>query len=112
MESTRVERKWRVGRPSAGVAGSLYDFVRRYLLAQDGCCSRDKLHSAILAEPVLKTRLEQGRGFRALLSNMRHSGDVVFDGDLVRASSRTVRRMKTACTTKPLMPFRNSGAET
>lgn len=93
LETMRVERKWRVGAPTVGVSGSLYDFVRRYLFAQGGSCSRDQLHSAILGEPILKARLEHGRGIGALLSNMRHSGEIVFDGDLVRASSRAVRRI-------------------
>lgn len=95
MANERVERKWRIRPPGAGVPGSLYDFVRRHLCAHGGICSRDQLQLAILAEPILKARLENGGGFRALLSNMRHSGDIAFAGEFVKATSRTIRRVNT-----------------
>lgn len=88
------DRKWRVGPPTAGVPGSLYDFVRRHLCAHGGSCSRDELQAALLAEPILKARLEHGRGFTALLRNMRHSGDVILEQNLVRASARALRRLE------------------
>ena len=88
-----VERKWRVGPPTADVGGSLYDFVRRYLCAHGEPCSREELEAALLAEPILKARLEGGRGFNALLRNMRHSGDVILTADFVTASARTHRRL-------------------
>lgn len=88
-----IERKWRVGPPTAGRPGSLYDFVRRYLVAHNGICSRDELLAALLAEPRTSDRLSRGQGFNALLKNMRHSGDVVLDEDSVQATSRTFRRL-------------------
>lgn len=88
-----VERKWRVFPPTAGVPGSLYDFVRRYLCAHGGACSCKELHSALLAVPILKARLGRSQGFGALLRNMRHSGDVILNENLVSASARTLRRL-------------------
>ncbi len=88
-----IERKWRVGPPTSGVAGSLYDFVRRYLCAHEGACSRDKLLTALMAEPKMWERLSRSQGFKALLQNMRHSGDVDLEGDVVLPSVRTFRRL-------------------
>ena len=88
-----VERKWRVGPPTAGVPGSMYDFVRRYVCSHGGSCTREELRVAMLAEPTLKQRIESSRGFTALLRNMRHSGDVLLEDNLVTASGRTLRRL-------------------
>jgi hypothetical protein len=72
----------------------IYDFVRLYLCAREGTCSRDELLAALLAEPRTKERLSRSRGFTALLNNMRHSGDIVLDGAVVRPSPRTFRRLR------------------
>lgn len=83
----------RVGPPTAGVSGSLYDFVRRYLCEHGGSCTRDELLAALLAEPRTRERLSHSKGFTALINNMRHSGDVALTGDGVEATSRTLRRI-------------------
>jgi hypothetical protein len=83
----------RVGPPTSGVAGSLYDFVRRQLIAQGGSCSRQELIAALQADPVMSERLARSRGFTALLNNMRHSGELVQVGQTVTATARTIRRM-------------------
>ena len=88
-----VERKYGVGAPTAGVPGSLYDCVRRYLCARDGICSRDELLAALNSDPPAQKRLSQSRGFKALLSNMRHSGDIRFEGIKVSTTSRSFRRV-------------------
>ena len=88
-----VERKWRVGPPTRGVPGSLYDFVRRFLAMHGGSCSREALLQALQADAVMKERLANSRGFGALLNNMRHSGDLMLSGDMVLASPRTLRRL-------------------
>ena len=88
-----LERKWRVGPPTAGVPGSLYDFVRRYLAAHGGLCARSELLHAMMADPKTSERLSRSKGFGPLLINMRHSGDVELDGPIVRATSRTFRRL-------------------
>lgn len=90
----RPPRAGRVGPPTIGVPGTLYDFVRRHLLQHGGSCTRDELIKAISASPELGRRLDAGRGFAALLSNMYHSGDVLLEGDMVRASARARRRME------------------
>lgn len=87
------ERKWRVGPPTAGFSGSLYDFVRRYLCARNGTCSREELERALFTNSSLKARLKAGRGFSALLRNMLHSGDVTLSDKLVTATARTRRRV-------------------
>jgi hypothetical protein len=83
----------RVGPPTSGVPGSLYDFVRRHLVANGGTCSREDLLAALQSDPVIRERLARGRGFRALVNNMRFSGDVTLDRDRVTATSRTYRRL-------------------
>lgn len=83
----------RVGPPTSGVRGSMYDFVRRYLVAHGGSCSREELIAALHADPAMKERLARNKGFAALLNNMRHSGDVTLTGNVVTATARTVRRM-------------------
>lgn len=93
-QSEPVELNWRVGPPTAGVPGSLYDFVRRFLVAHDGTSSRHELLNALQADPRMKGRLEASRGFAALISNMRHSGDVIVSDEDIRITSRAMRRVK------------------
>ena len=73
--------------------GSLYDFVRRYLIGHGGNCSREERLGALKADNSMKERLARTRGFSALLNNMRHSGDVTLIGNSITATARTVRRM-------------------
>lgn len=86
-------RTGRVGPPTRGTPGSLYDFIRRALCDRGGTSLRQELLDIIEADPGLKARLANSRGFSALLSNMRHSGDIVIDGKTIGASPRTLRRM-------------------
>ena len=88
-----VERKWRVGPPTSGVPGSLYDFVRHHLCAHGGTCLRQELLEALESDPAMNVRLAKSRGFSALITNMRHSGDIVIDDQTITATPRTVRRM-------------------
>ena len=83
----------RVGPPTSGVPGTLYDFVRRYLCDNGGRSTRPAIEAALLAEPQMREKLFKSRGFHALISNMHHSGDVELDGAIVRATSRTYRRL-------------------
>lgn len=83
----------RVGPPISGVSGSMYDFVRRYLVEHGGSCTRHQLLAALQADRTMSERLAHSRGFTALLNNMRHSGDVVADGDHILASSRSFQRL-------------------
>lgn len=92
-DDTPGQRQWRVGPPTRGTPGSLYDFVRRALCAAGGSCLRQELLDLIHADPAMKARLDDSRGFAALLNNMRHSGDILIDGETVAASPRTLRRM-------------------
>lgn len=87
----------RVGPPTPGVRGSLYDFVRRYPEAHGGTCSRPELLQAIQASPAINAKLQASRGFRALPSNMRHSGDVLIEGETIRISLRALRRLRDRC---------------
>lgn len=82
-----------LARRPPGVRGTLYEFVRRHLVEQGGMCSRTELLAAIQASPAMCDRLMASRGFTALLSNMRHSGDLLLDGDKVQLSSRSLRRL-------------------
>ena len=88
-----IERKWRVGPPTRGLPGSMYDFVRRYLVAHGGRACRQELLAALQADVFMRERLAHSKGFTALINNMRHSGDIVLAEDAVTATSRTIRRV-------------------
>lgn len=90
--SNSPDRSWRVGPPTSGVPGSLYDFVRRYLCDHGGSATRAEVRHALMSDPRYSERLERSRGFHSLISNMHHSGDVQLKGDILRATSRTYRR--------------------
>jgi hypothetical protein len=84
----------RVGPPTAGVPGSLYDFVRRYLCDHGGSATRAEVREAIMSDPRYSEKLKRSRGFHSLISNMHHSGDIELDGPTLHATSRTYRRMR------------------
>lgn len=84
----------RVGPPTSGVPGTLYDFVRHYLVERGGSCTRDELLAGLNADQAMKERLANSRGFRALLHNMRQSGDVALHADMIHATTRTERRLR------------------
>ena len=88
----QVPLRWRTG-PPAGRGESLYQFVREYLWRENGSCHRDELLAEMKRHRRVRERLESSRGFASLLSNMRHSGQIELDGDLVRATPRTLRRV-------------------
>ena len=83
----------RVGPPTAGVSGSMYDFVRHYLAMRGGACTRADLLEALEADPAMRQRLARSQGFRALLHNMRHSGDLTLNGEAISATSRSLLRL-------------------
>lgn len=70
----------------------MYQFVREYLWQAGGSCPREELRAAMLRHPAIRERLNGSQGFGRLLVNMRHSGDVELDGDMVTATSRSLRR--------------------
>lgn len=86
----RLQRDRVDGRTS----GSLYEFVRRTIAAHGGACTRTELLNAILADPAASARLERTKGFTAVLDNMKYSGFVVFDGDVVRRTARRYGRRR------------------
>jgi hypothetical protein len=69
---------------------TLYEIVRQTLEENGGSCSRGELLNAILRNSATAQRFPKSRGFAALLSNMRHSGFIEVDGDVVH---RTKRRL-------------------
>ena len=83
--------RWRSG-PPPGQHSSLYQVVRKHLWRMGGACSRDELLTLMLDDPSVGKRLQEGQGFVRLLNNMRHSGDVLLEGQIVRATSRALRR--------------------
>ena len=91
-ENLRIPIKWRAGVPDGRSAGSVSQFIREFLCRHGGSCTRDELLRAIRAEPKLLAKLERGQGFARLVQNMRHSGFVTIEDDIVRATSRTLRR--------------------
>ena len=69
---------------------SLYDFVREMLALRGGSCSRRELLAAIQAHPRAESLLERSQDYTCLLLNMKHSGFVELEGDLVRRTKRRV----------------------
>jgi hypothetical protein len=70
---------------------TLYEFIRQTLEGRGGTCSRSELLNAILRDPEASQRLADNRqGFPRLLQNMRHSGFIELEGDLVRRTDRRV----------------------
>lgn len=82
----------RVGPPTAGVSGSMYEFVRQFLLERGGSCTRAELVAALEANPAMRERLARSQGFAALLNNMRHSGVITVEGEIIHPTQRTQRR--------------------
>ena len=69
---------------------SLYQFVREQLALSGGTCTREQLLAVIKCNPAASEKLERSRGFDALLSNMKHSGFIELEGDVVRRTARRV----------------------
>ena len=72
--------------------GSLYEFVRATLAEHGGSCTKQELLSAMKTDPDMAQRLERSQGLARLLQNMKHSGFIVLDGDMVRRTGRRVGR--------------------
>lgn len=79
---------------NSGTSRSLYQFVRDALNSRGGVCSRDELLAAIQADPDAARRLGLSQSFSRLLQNMKHSGFIELDGDLVRRTKRLVGRRR------------------
>lgn len=89
-----MPNRWRSDRADGRSAGSLYEFIRRELAAHDGVRTRSQLLEAIRRDPRASERLERSRGFAALLGNMKSSGFVELDKDVVRATGRRLGRRR------------------
>ena len=91
-DDATVPLRWRRRGPDGRSAGSLSQFVRDILVTNGGTRTRGELLEAIRSDPKLAARLERGQGLNQLLQNMRSSGFVTLDGDLVIATARTMNR--------------------
>jgi len=87
-------RHGRVGQLYFSPLGSQYDCVRRTLAAQGGSCSRTTLSKALAAYPQMQGRVQQDSRLAALLSNMRHSGEITLAGDTVSLTERAIKRLR------------------
>lgn len=87
-----VPNRWRSDRVDGRSVGSLHEFIRRELAAHDGVRTRAQLLDAIWRNPHAAERLERTQGFAAVLGNMKSSGFVELDHELVRATSRRLGR--------------------
>ena len=83
--------RWRRGAPP-GHPGSLYQAVREHLWRVGGTCTRDELLEVMLSDTAVRKRLLEGQGFSRLLTNMRHSGEIMLQGEIIKATSRALRR--------------------
>jgi len=86
------------GKPQRPAAAApfvtLYQFVRELLEAHGGRCARDALLRLIEDNPAALAKLRQSQGFEALLSNMKHSGFIDLEGDMVHRTARLVGRRR------------------
>ena len=89
-----VPNRWRLDRVDGRSAGSLFEFIRRQLAGHEGVRTRAQLLDAIRRDPQASERLGRTRGFSAVLGNMKSSGFVVLENDLVRATARHVGRRR------------------
>ena len=92
-EDKLVPRKWRSDSWDARSAGTLYKFVRDYLEAHEGQCTRSQLLSAIEHDPDAMRRLRGAQSFDRLLQNMKYSGFIATEGErIVRTRRRYGQR--------------------
>jgi hypothetical protein len=73
---------------------SLYAFVRQALELRGGSCLRLELLADIEGDPEAAHRLRQTDGFSRLLINMKFSGFIELDGDVIRRTKRRVGRRR------------------
>ena len=73
---------------------SLAAFIRRTLSAHDGVCNRRQLLQCVLEDPEACQLLKHGSSFSSALLNMKYSGFLEFEGDLVRRTSRRYGHMR------------------
>jgi hypothetical protein len=66
----------------------LYRFILDALAGHGGALSREELLSAIRCDPGASQDPDETWGYERVLANLRQSGFVVFDGDIVRALKR------------------------
>jgi len=90
VESEWIPIRWRRHVYAPGCAESLSQFIRDMLERHGGACTRGETLSAIRARPTMSERLDAGQGLSRLLQNMKHSGFVTLEGEIVR---RTIRRV-------------------
>lgn len=83
-----LPNRLQLDRVDGRTSGSLHEFIRRILAAHGGVCGRAELLAAISADPRASERLKRTKGFTAVLGNLKSSGFVHFDGDLVRRTNR------------------------
>lgn len=87
--------RWRSRLPDTRSIGTMYQFIRDELRRRGGKCSRDELLRTLKSDAVIANRLAASQGFGPLLNNMRNSGEIVVDGDVVAATPRAMRRAAT-----------------
>lgn len=89
-----VPNRWRPDRVDGRSVGSLFEFIRRELAAHEGVRTRSQLLDAIQRNPQASERLARTQGFAAVLGNMKCSGFIEFENDVVRATGRRVGRRR------------------
>ena len=89
-----VPNRWRSDRVDGRSAGSLFELIRRQLAAHQGVRTRPQLLEAIRSDPQASERLGRTQGFGAVLSNMKSSGFVELENEIVRATGRRVGRRR------------------
>lgn len=89
-----VPNRWRSDRVDGRSVGSLFEFIRQQLAVHDGVRTRAQLLDAIGRHPQAAERLGRTRGFSAVLGNMKSSGFVELENEIVRATGRRVGRRR------------------
>ena len=86
-------RHGRIGPPVFSLPNSRYSAIRTLLANAGGTMTRADLAMKITEHPEMAEQIKNSRGLASLLSNMRHSGEVALQGDLVSLTERALRRL-------------------
>lgn len=89
-DEAQIPLRWRPHR--AGKEATLYQFVREYLCSHGGVVDRTALLAAMKEDPRIAIRLAGSQGFVRILWNMRNSGWIELDGDMISATRKTFRK--------------------
>jgi hypothetical protein len=67
--------------------GTAADFARSFIQQSGGSCAREQLRAAMLKDPTMASRLHDPKSFARLVFNLKESGRVDVDGEMLRLAT-------------------------